>query len=110
MSPTFWIAAFLVMVILGLALPMRLPLGPNYWDTDIYLDAAQRIQLGQIPNIDFFTSIGSLGFYLTAWIRAVFPQAQPALLANWAIVPISLPILVLIVRARPERVERLGHS
>lgn len=98
MSPTFWIAAFLVMVILGLALPMRLPLGPNYWDTDIYLDAAQRIQLGQIPNIDFFTSIGSLGFYLTAWIRAVFPQAQPALLANWAIVPISLPILALIVR------------
>ncbi|PZR92880.1 MAG: hypothetical protein DI537_12220 [Stutzerimonas stutzeri] len=108
MSPTFWIAAFLVMVILGLALPMRLPLGPNYWDTDIYLDAAQRIQLGQIPNIDFFTSIGSLGFYLTAWIRAVFPQAQPALLANWAIVPISLPILVLIVRDVDLRSRRLA--
>lgn len=108
MSPTFWIAAFLVMVILGLALPMRLPLGPNYWDTDIYLDAAQRIQLGQIPNIDFFTSIGSLGFYLTAWIRAVFPQAQPALLANWAILPISLPILVLIVRDVDLRSRRLA--
>ena len=95
-SPTFWIVAFLVMVILGLALPIRLPLGPNYWDTDIYLDAAQRIRQGQIPNIDFFTSIGPLGFYLTAGIKALFPQAQPALLANWAIVPISLPIAVLI--------------
>lgn len=95
-SPTFWIVAFLVMVILGLALPIRLPLGPNYWDTDIYLDAAQRIRQGQIPNIDFFTSIGPLGFYLTAWIKALFPQAQPALLANWAIVPLSLPIAALI--------------
>ncbi|HEV2509724.1 hypothetical protein [Bosea sp. (in: a-proteobacteria)] len=95
-SPTFWIAAFLAMVILGLALPIRLPLGPNYWDTDIYLDAAQRIRQGQVPNIDFFTSIGPLGFYLTAGIKALFPQAQPALLANWAIVPISLPIAALI--------------
>lgn len=95
-SPVFWIVAFLVMVILGLALPIRLPLGPNYWDTDIYLDAAQRIRQGQIPNIDFFTSIGPLGFYLTAGIKALFPQAQPALLANWAIVPISLPIAALI--------------
>lgn len=107
-SPTFWIAAFLVMVVLGLALPVRLPLGPNYWDTDIYLDAAQRIQLGQIPNIDFFTSIGSLGFYLTAWIRALFPQAQPALLANWAIVPIALPIVALIVRDVDLRSRRLA--
>ncbi|MBA4221136.1 MAG: hypothetical protein C0458_10445 [Methylobacterium sp.] len=84
------------MVILGLVLPIRLPLGPNYWDTDIYLDAAQRIRQGQIPNIDFFTSIGPLGFYLTAGIKALFPQAQPALLANWAIVPLSLPIAALI--------------
>jgi hypothetical protein len=95
-SPAFWIVAFLVMVILGLVLPIRLPLGPNYWDTDIYLDAAQRIRQGQIPNIDFFTSIGPLGFYLTAGIKALFPQAQPALLANWAIVPLSLPIAALI--------------
>lgn len=95
-SPTFWIVSFLAAVILGLALPVRLPLGPNYWDTDIYLDAAQRIWQGQIPNIDFFTSIGPLGFYLTAGIKALFPQAQPALLANWAIVPVLLPIAALI--------------
>lgn len=95
-SPIFWIVAFLVMVVLGLAFPIRLPLGPNYWDTDIYLDAAQRIRQGQIPNIDFFTSIGPLGFYLTAGLKALFPQAQPALLANWALVPISLPIAALI--------------
>lgn len=98
MSPTFWTVSFLMMVILGLALPVRLPLGPNYWDTDIYLDAAQRIWQGQIPNIDFFTSIGPLGFYLTAAIQALFPLAQPALLANWAILPVALPVVALIVR------------
>lgn len=107
-SPAFWMASFLALVILGLALPVRLPLGPNYWDTDIYLDAAQRIRLGQIPNIDFFTSIGPLGFYLTAAIQAVFSQAQPALLANWAIVPISLPIAALIVRDVDLRSRRLA--
>ncbi len=105
-SPTFWILSFLVAVVLGLALPIRLPLGPNYWDTDIYLDAAQRIWQGQIPNIDFFTSIGPLGFYLTAGIQALFPQAQPALLANWAIVPVALPILALIVRDIDQRSRR----
>lgn len=107
-SPTFWTMSFLAAVILGLALPIRLPLGPNYWDTDIYLDAAQRIWLGQIPNIDFFTSIGPLGFYLTAGIRALFPQAQPALLANWAIVPILLPIAALVARDVDARSRRLA--
>lgn len=107
-SPTFWVVSFLALVILGLAFPVRLPLGPNYWDTDIYLDAAQRIRLGQIPNIDFFTSIGPLGFYLTAAIQALFPQAQPALLANWAIVPVSLPIAALIVRDVDQRSRRLA--
>ena len=107
-SPTFWIVSFLAAVILGLALPVRLPLGPNYWDTDIYLDAAQRIWQGQIPNIDFFTSIGPLGFYLTAGIKALFPQAQPALLANWAIVPVLLPIAALIAWDVDGRSRRLA--
>ncbi|WP_156412345.1 hypothetical protein [Bosea sp. Root483D1] len=107
-SPTFWIVSFLVAVILGLALPIRLPLGPNYWDTDIYLDAAQRIRQGQIPNIDFFTSIGPLGFYLTAGIRELFPDAQPALLANWAIVPVLLPIAALIAWDIDARSRRLA--
>jgi len=107
-SPTFWIVSFLAAVVLGLALPIRLPLGPNYWDTDIYLDAAQRIRLGQIPNIDFFTSIGPLGFYLTAGIKALFPQAQPALLANWAIVPVLLPIAALIAWDIDARSRRLA--
>jgi len=96
--PSIWMTAFLGFVIAGLALPVRLPLGPNYWDTDIYLDAIQRIRLGQIPNIDFFTSIGPLGFYLASWIGSLFPQAQPALLANWAVLPVALPLMLLIIR------------
>lgn len=107
-SPAFWIVSFLAAVILGLALPVRLPLGPNYWDTDIYLDAAQRIWQGQVPNIDFFTSIGPLGFYLTAGIKALFPQAQPALLANWAIVPVLLPVAALIAWDIDGRSRRLA--
>ena len=107
-SPEFWITSFLACVVAGLVLPVRLPLGPNYWDTDIYLDAVQRIGLGQIPNIDFFTSIGPLGFYLSAGMKALFPQAQPALLANWAIVPVSLPIAALIVRDVDQRSRRLA--
>ena len=96
--PSVWMTAFLGFVIAGLALPVRLPLGPNYWDTDIYLDAIQRIRLGQIPNIDFFTSIGPLGFYLASWMGSLFPQAQPALLANWAVLPVALPLMLLIIR------------
>ncbi len=96
--PSVWMAAFLAFVIAGLALPIRLPLGPNYWDTDIYLDAIQRIRLGQVPNIDFFTSIGPLGFYLASWMGQLFPQAQPALLANWAVLPVALPLMMLIMR------------
>lgn len=96
-SPATWMVAFIAFVVAGLALPVRLPLGPNYWDTDIYLDAMQRIRLGQVPNIDFFTSIGPLGFYLASWMGALFPQAQPALLANWAVLPVALPLMLLIM-------------
>ena len=42
-SPVLWLAAFLAFVLAGLSLRLRLPLGPNYWDTAIYLDAVQRI-------------------------------------------------------------------
>lgn len=95
-SPLAWIVAFAVVAIAGLALPLRLPLGPNAWDTVVYLDAIQRIGLGQVPTIDFFAPIGPLGFYLAAALGALFPNAQPMLLINWALLPIMLPVLALI--------------
>jgi hypothetical protein len=96
-SPWLWLAAFLLIVLAGLALPLRLPLGPNYWDTAIYLDAVQRIRLGQVPAIDFFAPVGPLGYYLVAGFEALFPRAQPMLLVNWSLLAVWLAPLVLLV-------------
>lgn len=106
-SPLAWIMAFALAAIAGLILPLRLPLGPNAWDTVVYLDAIQRIELGQIPTIDFFAPIGPLGFYLAAALDIIFPNAQPMLLINWALLPVMLPVLALLAtetsrRSRPQ--------
>lgn len=96
LSPGLWIAAFAALAVVALSLKLRLPLGPNAWDTVVYLDAAWRIGLGQVPSIDFFVPVGPLGFYLTAWLNGLFPQAQPMLLINWALLPVMLPVLALL--------------
>ncbi|WP_332696032.1 hypothetical protein [Bosea sp. (in: a-proteobacteria)] len=96
-SPGFWLAAFLAFVLAGLLLPLRLPLGPNYWDTAVYFDAAQRIHEGQVPSIDFFAPVGPLGYYLVAGLDFVFPKAHPILLANWGLLPVALPLLAIVV-------------
>lgn len=97
-SPLVWIGAFLIFVLLGLALPWRLPLGPNYWDTAVYLDAIHRIGLGQAPGLDFFAPVGPAGFYFAAALDALFPDAPAKLLVNWAVLPVALPVLALIAR------------
>lgn len=95
--PAFWLIAFVALVFAGLLLRLRLPLGPNYWDTAVYLDAIQRIRIGQIPSVDFFAPVGPLGYYLAAGLEEVFPQAQPMLLVNWAVLPVALPLLALLI-------------
>ncbi len=96
-SPAFWLAAFLAYVLAGLMLPLRLPLGPNYWDTAVYFDAAQRIHEGQVPSIDFFAPVGPLGYYLIAGLDLLFPKGHPLLLANWGLLPVALPLLAILV-------------
>jgi hypothetical protein len=96
-SPAIWLTAFLAFVLAGLLLPLRLPLGSYYWDTAVYLDAAQRIRDGQVPNIDFFAPIGPLGYYLVAGLDRLFPDAHPLLTANWGLLPIALPLLAILV-------------
>lgn len=95
-SPAFWLAIFLAYVLVGLVLPLRLPLGPNYWDTAVYFDAAQRIHEGQVPSIDFFAPVGPLGYYLVAGLDLLFPKGHPLLLANWALLPVALPLLAIL--------------
>jgi hypothetical protein len=96
-SPAIWLAVFCVFVLAGLLLPLRLPLGSYYWDTAVYFDAAQRIGQGQVPNIDFFTPVGPLGYYLVAGLDWLFPAAHPLLTANWGLLPIALPLLAILV-------------
>ncbi|AZO81565.1 hypothetical protein BLM15_19470 [Bosea sp. Tri-49] len=92
-----WLAAFVAFVFVGLLLPLRLPLGSYYWDTAVYFDAAQRIREGQVPNIDFFAPVGPLGYYLVAGLDRLFPNAHPLLTANWGLLPITLPLLAILV-------------
>lgn len=37
-----------------------------YWDLYIYFDTANRIFNEQVPNVDFFTPVGPLGYWLFA--------------------------------------------
>ncbi|WP_439492707.1 hypothetical protein [Bosea sp. (in: a-proteobacteria)] len=51
------LALFAVGVILALSMPLRLPLGAFYWDAAVYLDAFQRIHVGQMPAVDLFAPV-----------------------------------------------------
>ena len=92
-----------VVALLMLALPLRLPIGAMYWDVFVYVDAAQRIFNGQIPSIDFFGPIGPLGYYLFAAGLKFFPDAQPLLLAQWSMLPVTVPAMALVVRETARR-------
>ncbi|EBU7498412.1 hypothetical protein DK058_26460, partial [Salmonella enterica subsp. enterica serovar Typhi] len=56
-----------------------------------------RIASGQVPALDFFTPVGPLGYYLFAALNYVFPNAQPTLIAHWALLLVSAPLMALVV-------------
>ena len=68
-APPMWSisGAELVLPAVGLAppgvvriaapVPLRLPLGAFYWDAAVYLDAFQRIHIGQMPAVDLFAPV-----------------------------------------------------
>lgn len=87
----------LALLVVLLVLPLVVPIGPMYWDTYIYLDAAQRIDTGQIPSVDFFTPAGPLGYYLFAWGLNVFSYAQPMLLAQWSTLIVAAPLMAVVL-------------
>ncbi|HEY4192505.1 MAG TPA: hypothetical protein VGM46_07645 [Mesorhizobium sp.] len=95
-SPLALLAISLVAVCVLLSLPLVLPIGPMYWDVFIYYDAANRIFDGQVPINDFFTPVGPLGYYLFAGWLAIFPNAQPALLAHWSLLVVTAPLMALV--------------
>jgi hypothetical protein len=79
------------------SLPLVLPVGPMYWDVLIYYDAIGRIGQGQHPVLDFFVPVGPLEYYLAAFSDYLFPQAQPVLLTQWIWLPVTLPLMALIL-------------
>lgn len=93
-APLFWLAFALLLLIVLLSLQLNAPIGPMYWDSYIYFDAAQRIKMGQTPNVDFSTPVGPLDYYLFAWGLSLFPKAQPLLLVQWSILIVAAPLMI----------------
>ncbi|WP_273728216.1 hypothetical protein [Brucella gallinifaecis] len=93
--PATWLLLTIIATAWLLTLPITLPIGPMYWDTYLYLDAAQRINIGQTPSVDFFTPVGPLGYYLFAWGLNLFKHAQPLLLAQWSLLAVAAPLMAI---------------
>ncbi|TDQ35009.1 hypothetical protein [Phyllobacterium brassicacearum] len=98
-SPLTLLAMVLIILCVLLSLPLLVPIGPMYWDTYIYLDAAQRIALGQIPAVDFLTPVGALDYYQFYWLQTLFPGGQPALLAQWSVLISAAPLMAVTIAA-----------
>jgi hypothetical protein len=95
-SPMALLAAFLGVVIILLSLPLRLPIGPNYWDLFTYVDTAYRISVGQLPHVDFFIPVGPLGYYLYIFVTKIFAQAHTLLAVHYSMLIVALPIMLII--------------
>jgi len=96
-APLAWLALILLLLCILLSFPIVLPIGPMYWDTYIYFDAAQRIYNGQIPNTDFLAPVGPLAYYIFALGLKLFPNAQPLLLAQWVILIVAAPLMAVVI-------------
>lgn len=90
------LALCLLLPLIILSLPTKIPIGAFYWDSYLYLDAQNRIATGQIPSVDFFPPVGALGYYLFYWVRLVLPDSQPMLAASWAIALVSVPLMAIV--------------
>ncbi|TPF74145.1 hypothetical protein FHY56_16190 [Brucella gallinifaecis] len=89
---------------------LTVPIGPMYWDTYLYLDAAQRINSGQIPSVDFSTPAGPLGYYLFTWGMKLFPQAQSMLLAQWSFLAIAAPLMTIVLLETERKSKALSFA
>lgn len=88
---------FALALIVMQTLPLVVPIGPMYWDVLIYYDAIGRIGQGQWPSIDFFAPVGPLEYFLASFSNWVFPQAQPVLMTQWIWLPVTVPVMALIL-------------
>jgi hypothetical protein len=95
LSPWLWLGAFLAAILLLLSLPVRLPVGPNYWDIAVYLDGGHRLAIGHMPHRDFFAPVGGLSYLLFRIVEMVWPNAHPLLIVQWCVLIVALPPVVI---------------
>lgn len=102
----------IVVVLLGLisGQAFDLPIGPMYWDTFVYFDAAHRIDVGQVPVVDFSVPVGPLGYYLLWVMTVLFPNGQPLVLANWSMLIATAPLMFVILLDVGARSRWLGYA
>jgi hypothetical protein len=109
-SPLLALALAAAFAVALLATPLRLPLGPNYWDLYTYVDTAYRMSWGQIPHVDFFVPVGTLGYALYIGVTQVFPEAHTLLAVHYAILLVALPLMGLVAfeAGRRSRIEAIA--
>ncbi|MEP2703710.1 MAG: hypothetical protein ABJQ71_09745 [Roseibium sp.] len=90
--------AFSALAAFALSFPINLPIGPTHWDLFIYYDAIGRMNFGQLPSVDFMTPAGPLEYGLAWFLHHLFPTANPVLLTQLQWLPITAPVLLLILR------------
>ena len=83
--------------LLLLLLPIWPVLGLYNWDVVYWLDAAHRINYGQIPHVDYFAAFGPLPQYGLWLMQKAFPSAHPILAAQLFYAFIGLPLLALVL-------------
>jgi hypothetical protein len=87
-----------------LAMPGQTIVASYINDLFIFLDGAQRIAAGQVPNRDFQSALGPLSFYIPAlgfWITEDMGRAMPSGMAAATLV-LALPIThILASRLQP---------
>jgi hypothetical protein len=90
------IAAPLAGMYFLLTLEFAVPIGPMYWDTNIYFDAIHRINLGQLPSVDFNTPVGPLNYWLATLVHNYFPNGHPVFVVHWSQLLITAPLMLII--------------
>jgi len=94
--PALWLVICVAVLVLLVRQIVNLPIGPMYWDTFVYFDAVQRIDMGQIPMVDFSAPVGPLGYYAIWIMTKLFPNGQPLLLAQWSMLLVTAPVMLII--------------
>ena len=89
-------AAPLAAMVYVLMLEFAVPIGPMYWDTNIYFDAIHRINLGQLPSVDFNTPVGPLNYWLATLVHNFFPTGHPVLVIHWSQLIVTAPLMLII--------------